>query len=279
MTPQYRTIQIGSIEIGPNKPLAILTGPCSIESEEHCLRCAELLSRIFKNLPVSWIFKASYDKANRSSHTTYRGVGMDEGLRILQRVQNEFGVPVVSDVHTPQEAEAVAQVCDLLQLPAFLCRQTDLTLAAAKTGKPLHIKKGQFMAPWDMQSVVKKVESCQNYNILLCDRGTSFGYNYLISDMRAIPVMQETGYPVCFDATHSVQMPGAHGTSSGGQRQFVPTLAKAAVAAGCDALFMESHPDPEHALSDKDLVLNLQDLPALLDVVIRLRTALQAPSP
>lgn len=256
--------------IGKGQKLTIMSGPCVIESEEHALRTAEELKKLFSEFPINYIYKSSYDKANRSSYKSFRGPGLQEGLRILQKVQKEFDLPVVTDVHSPEEATAVGQVCDVIQIPAFLCRQTDLIVAAAKTGKPVNVKKGQFMAPWDMGNVVDKMRTAGNENVILTDRGATFGYNNLVSDMRAIPIMQGFGVPVCFDATHSVQLPGGKGETSGGQREFIPVLAKAAVAAGVNCLFMEAHNDPEHAKSDAGAVLDFKDLPELLKVLVKL---------
>jgi 2-dehydro-3-deoxyphosphooctonate aldolase (KDO 8-P synthase) len=243
--------------------LLMMSGPCVIESEAHTLHCAETLVKIFDEVGVTLVFKASYDKANRSSIDSFRGPGLDEGLRILQKVKDEFGIPVVTDVHTPQEATAVGEVVDMIQIPAFLCRQTDLLVAAAKSGKVVSIKKGQFMAPWDMEHVLEKVTP-HNDQIILVDRGTSFGYNNLVSDMRAIAVMKRFGFPVCFDASHSVQLPGGCGKQSGGQREFIPVLARAAVAAGADCLFMETHPNPAEAMSDAASVMPFEAMPRLL---------------
>ncbi len=265
---EKRQSAIGSFFVGEGQPLCVMSGPCVIESEEHTMRCAEQLKKIASRLPIHFIFKASYDKANRSSVHTFRGPGIEEGLRILEKVKKELELPVVTDVHLPEEAHAVAEVCDLLQIPAFLCRQTDLILAAAATLKPVHVKKGQFMAPWDMQQVVEKVRSCGNHNIILCDRGASFGYNNLVSDMRSIPIMQAMNVPVTYDASHSVQLPGGLGNSSGGDRKFIPTLAQAAIAAGCDALFIESHLNPDEAKSDKATVFPLDQLEALLQKLV-----------
>jgi 2-dehydro-3-deoxyphosphooctonate aldolase (KDO 8-P synthase) len=248
-------LDIKGVSIGEGTPLAIIAGPCVMESEEHTLRMAEDLKQLVARHPFSFIFKASYDKANRSSIHSFRGPGVEEGLRILERVRREWDLPVLTDVHTPEEAIQAAQVCDLIQIPAFLCRQTDLIAAAGKTGAAINVKKGQFLAPWEMKNVVEKILSCGNERILLTDRGTSFGYNNLVSDFRAIPIMQALGFPVCFDATHAVQLPGGLGHCSGGQREFVPILAKAAVAAGCNAVFLEVHPDPAHAKSDAATVL------------------------
>jgi 2-dehydro-3-deoxyphosphooctonate aldolase (KDO 8-P synthase) len=268
--PRIRTVSIGSLEIGPESPLVIFCGPCVIEGEEFTLRAAEFLKNLFGDLGIGLVFKASYDKANRSSIQGFRGVGMDEGLRILEKVKNEFDLPVVSDVHTVEEVRAAQEIIDVLQVPAFLSRQTDLILAAAKSGRVVEVKKGQFLAPWDMEQVVHKVTSEGNHNLLLVDRGTSFGYNNLVSDMRGIPIMQKLGYPVGFDATHSVQLPGGNGTSSGGQREFVPPLAKAALAAGANFLFMEAHPNPEEAKSDKAAQIPFSALASLLNSLKRL---------
>ncbi len=259
-----RSVPIADIIVGEGHPFAVMCGPCVIESEDHCLRSAEELQRIFAKQEIPLIFKSSYDKANRSSVHSFRGLGIQEGLRILQRVKNELGLPILTDVHTPEETLMAGEVCDVVQIPAFLCRQTDLLLAAGRTGKVVNVKKGQFMAPWDMGNVVKKIQSTGNSKVILVDRGTMFGYNYLVNDMRCIPIMQEFGVPVCFDATHSVQKPGGKGDTSGGERQFIPTLAKAAVAAGCDCVFMEAHHDPAQAKSDADSVLDFKDLPRLL---------------
>ena len=250
--------------IGKGQPLSIMCGPCVIESEEHCLRCAEVLKSIFAKRKINLIFKSSYDKANRLSLSSFRGPGLKEGLRILARVKKEFGLPIVSDIHLPDEAEEAAKVCDIIQIPAFLCRQTDLVVAAAQTGAVINLKKGQFVAPWNMEPIVEKIRATGNQNIILTDRGTSFGYNNLVSDMRAIPIMQSFGVPVCFDATHSVQLPGGQGGTSGGQREFIPILAKAALAAGADCLFIEAHPDPANAKSDAGSVLDFNNLPDLL---------------
>ncbi len=269
-----KSIRIANFSIGKDEPLAILAGPCVIESESHTLRCAEKLQRIVSRHSMSYIFKASYDKANRSAGSSFRGPGLDEGLKILARVRGEFGLPVVTDVHTAEEATAAGEVCDMIQIPAFLCRQTDLILAAGRTKAAVNVKKGQFLAPWDMQNVVDKLLSCGNDRILLTDRGTSFGYNNLVSDFRAIPIMQKLGFPVCFDATHSVQLPGGLGSATGGQREFVAPLAKAAVAVGCNALFLEAHPSPSQAKSDASSVLSFEALEALLIEVEKIYDAL-----
>lgn len=266
-------VKIKDFCIGKDQPLVMICGPCVIESEEHCLRSAETLKKIFSKTSIRFIFKSSYDKANRSAHDSFRGPGLDEGLRILQKVKEEFDLPLTSDIHWPEEVSAASRVLDILQIPAFLCRQTDLILAAANTKAIINVKKGQFMAPWDMKNVVEKIRSQGNTNIILTDRGTSFGYNNLVSDMRSIPIMQGFGTPVCFDATHSVQLPGGLGTSSGGQREFIPTLAKAAIAVGANCLFMEVHPNPKEAKSDASSVIDFKDLPSLLRQLERLYQA------
>jgi 2-dehydro-3-deoxyphosphooctonate aldolase (KDO 8-P synthase) len=258
-----RDVSIQNFKIGKGQPLAVMSGPCVIESEPLALDTARFLKELFDFLEINFIYKSSYDKANRSSYSSFRGPGIKEGLRILDKVKSTFNVPIISDIHSPEDAKEAAKVCDILQIPAFLCRQTDLIVAAAETGKVISVKKGQFLAPWDMDNVVKKIESTGNHQIILTDRGTTFGYNNLVSDMRGIPIMQKLGYPVCFDASHSVQIPGGHGTSSGGQREFIPTLARAAVASGCNCIFMESHPDPKNAKSDKDSVMPFDEMKEL----------------
>lgn len=244
--------------------LVVMSGPCVIESEEHCLSAAGELKKICLDCGIDLIFKSSYDKANRSSGSSFRGPGVEEGLKILSRVKEELDLPIVSDIHLPEQALLAAEVCDIIQIPAFLSRQTDLLIAAADTGAIINIKKGQFMSPWDMVNAIEKIRSRGNDKIILTDRGASFGYNNLVSDMRAIPVMQKFGCPVCFDASHSVQLPGGLGAASGGQREFIPTLARAAIAAGADCLFIESHPDPDNAKSDAASVYDFRDLPGLL---------------
>ncbi len=266
-------VDLGSFKIGKNQPLAILSGPCVIESEDHALAAAEKLKEMCDLLDIHLVYKSSYDKANRSSFYSFRGPGLQEGLRILEKVKKEFNIPILTDVHSPEEARAAGPVCDILQIPAFLCRQTDLIVAAAETRAVINVKKGQFMAPWDMGNVVQKILSTGNQKIILTDRGSTFGYNNLVSDMRSIPIMQKFGFPVCFDATHSVQLPGSNESSSGGQREFIPTLAKAAVAAGANCLFIESHPDPSKAFSDKDSVVPFSALPGLLKVLKKLYEA------
>jgi 2-dehydro-3-deoxyphosphooctonate aldolase (KDO 8-P synthase) len=263
-------VSIGSITIGAGHPLVLIGGPCAIEGESFMLDLAIRLRDITAKAGVPFIFKSSYDKANRTSIRSYRGPGLSEGLEILQKIKDVVGVPVLSDVHEVGEVAAAAAVLDVLQIPAFLCRQTDLVVAAAQTGKPVNVKKGQFLAPWDTKNIVEKVRSVGNEQVLLTERGASFGYNNLVADMRSLVVMRSFDVPVVFDATHSVQLPGGAGTASAGQREFVPYLARAAVATGCDALFMEIHPDPDHAPSDGPNMLRLDDLPALLAQVTQI---------
>lgn len=270
-----KDIPLPRFAIGKGHPLVIFSGPCVIESEDLALFTAETLKNLCDKLGINLVYKSSYDKANRSSFSSFRGPGLEEGLRILEKVKKTFDLPIITDVHSPEEAISAASVCDVLQIPAFLCRQTDLITAAASTQAIINVKKGQFMAPWDMENVVQKIRSAGNEKIILTDRGTTFGYNNLVSDMRSIPIMQKFGVPVCFDATHSVQLPGGHGTSSSGQREFIPTLAKAAIAAGCNCLFLESHPTPSQAKSDKDSVVPFANLPMLLEQLNALYTLIQ----
>jgi 2-dehydro-3-deoxyphosphooctonate aldolase (KDO 8-P synthase) len=272
-------VRVGRVRIGGDAPLALIGGPCAIEDEKHALMTAERLAAIAADHGIPFVYKSSYDKANRSSGEGYRGPGLVEGLRILRRVRDEIGVPVLSDVHQVAEVEPAAQVLDVLQIPAFLCRQTDLVVAAARTGRPVNVKKGQFLAPADMRNVVDKIRGTGNEQILLTERGSAFGYHNLIVDMRGLVQMRELGYPVVFDATHSVQLPGAAGTRSGGERRFVPALARAATAVGIDALFMEMHEDPDRTLadgrplSDGPNMLRIDDLPALLREIRGIRAA------
>ncbi|MGH7312953.1 MAG: 3-deoxy-8-phosphooctulonate synthase [Candidatus Rokuibacteriota bacterium] len=279
MTSPPRQVRVGSITIGGGHPLVLIGGPCAIESEKHALMTAERLAGIAADRRVPFIYKSSYDKANRSALDGYRGPGLKEGLRILRRVRDTVGVPVLSDVHQVEEVAPAAEILDILQIPAFLCRQTDLIVAVARAGKAVNIKKGQFLAPEDMTNVVDKVRSAGNEAILLTERGTSFGYHNLVVDMRGLVQLRALGYPVIFDATHSVQLPGAAGTRSGGERRYVPALARAAVAVGVDALFMEMHEDPDRTLpdgrplSDGPNMLRIDDLPGLLDIVGAIRAA------
>jgi len=262
-----KTITIGNFCVGGSAPVAVIAGPCVIESRDSALRHAEALKERADRVGVPYIFKASYDKANRSSLRSFRGPGLEKGLEILAEVKKQLELPVLTDVHEIGQVKRVREVADILQIPAFLCRQTDFVVAVAKAGKIVNVKKGQFLAPWDMGNVVEKIRSAGNEQILLTERGASFGYNNLVSDMRSLVVMRELGYPVVFDATHSLQLPGGLGHSSGGERKYIPALARAGCAAGIDALFMEVHEDPDHALSDGPNSLALKDFEALLRVV------------
>jgi len=272
---QSRRVSVGPVEIGGGRPLALIAGPCVIESEAEALATARRLRDIAREAGVPFIYKSSYDKANRSSIDSYRGPGLAEGLRILEKVRAEAGVPVLSDIHAEHEIDAASRVLDILQIPAFLCRQTDLLVKAARTGKPVNIKKGQFMAPWDMKNVVRKMEESGNRDVLLTERGFMFGYNNMVVDMRSLVLMREHGCPVVYDATHSLQLPGGEGTRSGGQRELVPDVTRAAVAVGVDALFMEVHPDPDRAPSDGPNMIRTDDLPALLDQILSIDRALR----
>lgn len=255
------------------KELTLLAGPCVIESEEMVLEIAERMKMIAEHIKVDYYFKASFDKANRTSIHSYRGPGIEEGLRILKKVKDTYELKIVTDIHEPWQAEPVSKVADMIQIPAFLCRQTDLLVAAAKTGKIINVKKAQFLAPWDMKNVVTKLEESGNKNIMLCERGTSFGYNALMVDMTGIREMQKFGYPVVFDATHSVQKPGGKGTATGGNREHAEPLAKAAIAAGADALFFEVHPDPDHALSDGPNMVCLKEFEEMMKRILRVYEA------
>ena len=259
-----KEIKIGTVTIGGKAPIALITGPCQLESRDHTMFMAEAIAKACAPTGTGFIFKASYDKANRSSISTQRGIGMDEGLKILAEVRDAFGCPVLTDVHDAAQCAPAGEVVDVIQIPAFLCRQTDLLLAAGKTGRAINVKKGQFLAPWDMGNVAEKIASTGNENIMLCDRGTSFGYNTLVSDFRGLPTMAATGYPVVFDATHSVQQPGGQGTTSGGQREFAPVLARAACAVGVSALFIETHQDPDNAPSDGPNMIPVDQMGALI---------------
>jgi len=270
---------VGPVAVGRGRPLALIAGPCVMEPNDMTLTIARRLVEICGRLEMPLIFKASFDKANRTSKSSYRGFGLEEGLKVFERVKAETGLPVTTDVHESHQAAPIAEVVDLLQIPAFLARQTDLLEASARTGRPMNVKKGQFMAPWDMANVVTKVTGQSKAGLLLTERGTTFGYGRLVNDFRAIPQMQATGAPVVFDATHSVQLPsaGAGGTATGGEREMVPYLTKAAVAAGCDALFLEVHPRPDEALSDGPNALRLDDLAGLLRTCLRIREAISVP--
>ncbi len=259
-----RHVTVGDIEIGNDLPLVVIAGPCVLESRQHALECAGALAEIAARLGIGLIYKTSFDKANRTSIAGERGLGLGDGLPILAEVREATGLPVLTDVHLPEQCAPVAEAVDVLQIPAFLSRQTDLVVAAAETGCALNIKKGQFLAPWDMKNVVAKAEAAGNTNVMVCERGVSFGYNTLVSDMRALPELAATGCPVVFDATHSVQQPGGQGTASGGQREFVPVLARAAVAVGVAAVFIETHPDPDNAPSDGPNMIPLGEIEGLI---------------
>ncbi|MFC1657950.1 3-deoxy-8-phosphooctulonate synthase [Candidatus Omnitrophota bacterium] len=270
-----KAVKLGGVRIGKGKPLVLIAGPCVIESEALCLSAAGAIKGICAKLHTPFIFKSSYDKANRTSVDSFRGPGLEAGLKILAKVKEKLDIPVISDVHCKEELKKAARVLDAIQIPAFLCRQTDLLLAAAKTGKTVNIKKGQFLAPWDALSIIKKIESAGNKNILITERGVSFGYNNLVSDFRALAIMRDFGYPVIYDATHSVQLPSSLGKASGGQRQFVSGLARAAVAFGCDGLFIEVHPRPEKAPCDGPNMIDLVQLEKLLREVRAIEKALK----
>jgi 2-dehydro-3-deoxyphosphooctonate aldolase (KDO 8-P synthase) len=271
---EARLVRVGGYECGSGRALLWITGPCVIETHDSTLAIAEALRKIADRLQLNLIFKASFDKANRTSSKSFRGPGLDKGLETLAAVKQRTGLPVTTDVHETHQAAPVAQVCDLLQVPAFLARQTDLIVACGETGKPVNVKKGQFMAPWDMKNVVSKMNEVGNSQLLLTERGVTFGYGNLVSDMRSIPLMQDLGRPVIFDATHSVQMPGAAGDRSGGDRRMIPYLAKAATAVGCDGIFVETHPDPDKALSDGPNTIALAHLPNLIACCLRIHRAI-----
>ena len=261
---ETKQIKIGNVVIGGAAPIALITGPCQLETRDHTMFMAEAIAKACSATGTGFIFKASYDKANRSSISTQRGIGMDEGLKILAEVRDAFGCPVLTDVHDAAQCAPAGEVVDVIQIPAFLCRQTDLLLEAGRTGRAINVKKGQFLAPWDMGNVAEKIASTGNDAIMLCDRGTSFGYNTLVSDFRGLPTMAQTGYPVVFDATHSVQQPGGQGTTSGGQREFAPVLARAACAVGVSALFIETHQDPDNAPSDGPNMIPIDQMAQLI---------------
>jgi len=271
-----KAITVGNIHIANHLPLVLLAGPCVIEGEDFTLKAAEAIAAIAAKVDIPLVFKSSFDKANRTSKDGFRGPGMDEGLRILQRVKDELGLPVVTDIHESHQVAAVAEVADILQTPAFLCRQTDFIAAVAGCGKPVNIKKGQFLAPWDMRHVLEKAQATGNENIMLCERGASFGYNNLVSDMRSLLVMREFGAPLVYDATHSVQQPGGLGGATGGNREYVPGLSRAAVATGVAALFMEVHPDPDQAMSDGPNSLALDDLENVLTTLKQIDAVVKA---
>lgn len=262
-----RQFQIGKVRVGNDLPFVLIAGPCQIESREHAMTTASAISEACGRLGIPFIYKSSYDKANRSSLNSRRGVGLKVGLEVLAEVKERLGCPVLTDVHLPEDCRPAAEVVDVLQIPAFLCRQTDLLLAAGETGRAVNVKKGQFLAPWEMENVARKITSTGNEKVLLCDRGTFFGYNNLVSDFRGLPVMASMGFPVVFDATHSVQQPGGLGQTSGGQRQFAPVLARAAVSIGVAAVFMETHEDPDSAPSDGPNMIPLAQMPAILQLL------------
>ena len=263
-----RIVRVRDLEIGNQLPFVLIAGPCQIESEAHAFEIAEALTEIAKRAGIGLIYKSSFDKANRTSAAAARGVGMAKGLAILAAVRERFAIPVLTDIHTAEQCDPAAEAVDVLQIPAFLCRQTDLLIAAGETGRTVNVKKGQFLAPWDMANVAAKIADTGNESILLTERGASFGYNTLVSDFRALPIMARTGYPVVFDVTHSVQQPGGQGTSSGGQREFAPPLARAAAAIGVAALFIETHQDPDHAPSDGPNMIPIADMPRLIEKLI-----------
>ena len=258
-------VKCANFEIANDKPFTLIAGPCQLESEKHAIKISSELKKITSKLGINFIYKTSFDKANRTSLKGKRGLGLDKSLPIFDKIRKEIGVPVLTDIHTPEQCSIVANHVDVLQIPAFLCRQTDLLIAAAKTGKIINVKKGQFLAPWDMTNVIKKIEESGNKNILITERGASFGYNTLVSDMRALPIMAKFGFPIVFDATHSVQQPGGMGEKSGGQREFVPYLAKAAIAVGVGAIFIETHEDPDNAPSDGPNMVPLNEIKILLE--------------
>ncbi|TLP49053.1 3-deoxy-8-phosphooctulonate synthase [Cohaesibacter sp. CAU 1516] len=264
MTAPNKVVSAGSVQFGNHLPLSVLAGPCQMESREHALEMAAALKEISDNLNIGIVYKSSFDKANRTSLNSQRGIGLEKALPIFAEIKEKYGLPVVTDIHEADQCQAVAEVVDILQIPAFLCRQTDLLVSAAKTGAVINVKKGQFLAPWDMRNVTAKIVDSGNANVMLTDRGTSFGYNTLVTDMRGLPIMAETGAPVIFDATHSVQQPGGQGSTSGGQREFVPVLARAAVAVGVAGLFIETHEDPDRAPSDGPNMVPIKELEGLL---------------
>jgi len=263
-TGKQHIVNVGSVRFGNNLPLALIAGPCAMESRDHALEMASALKEISSKLGIGLVYKSSFDKANRTSGSSARGIGITKAMEIFAEIKEKFAFPLITDVHENDQCAEVAKVVDVLQIPAFLCRQTDLLLAAAKTGKAINVKKGQFLAPWDMANVAEKIRSAGNPDVMLCERGASFGYNTLVSDMRSLPIMAETGAPVIFDATHSVQQPGGKGSTSGGQREFVPVLARAAVAVGVAGVFIETHQDPDTAPSDGPNMIPLRELEGLL---------------
>jgi len=264
LNKKIKNLVLNNLEISNDKPFILIAGPCVVESKDHALEMATKIKSICEELNINFIYKSSFDKANRTSINSNRGIGLKNTLKIFEYLKKNLKINIITDVHEKEQCNEIAEIVDILQIPAFLCRQTDLLIAAAKTNKAVMVKKGQFLAPWEMSNIIKKLTVAGAKNILLCERGTSFGYNNLVSDMRSIPIMQETGWPVIFDATHSVQQPGGKGTSSGGQRQFVPCLAKAAVAIGVSGVFLETHEDPDNAPSDGPNMININNLKELL---------------
>jgi 2-dehydro-3-deoxyphosphooctonate aldolase (KDO 8-P synthase) len=264
-----RTVEVGPLSIANDRPFVLIAGPCALESQAHALETSHALVELTRKLGIGLIYKSSFDKANRTSLGSERGLGLETSLPILAEVRETWGCPVLTDIHLPEQCGPVAEAVDVLQIPAFLSRQTDLLLAAAETGRAINVKKGQFLAPWDMENVASKLASTGNHKIMLCERGVSFGYNTLVSDMRSLPIMARTGYPVVFDATHSVQQPGGQGGTSGGQREFVPVLARAAISIGVAAVFMETHQDPDKAPSDGPNMVYLKDLPGILEALVQ----------
>jgi 2-dehydro-3-deoxyphosphooctonate aldolase (KDO 8-P synthase) len=265
---ETREVQAGQVVIGAGNPIVFIAGPCVIESEKHALNCAEKILKIMEKAGIPYIYKSSYDKANRTSVSSYRGPGIKKGLEILKKVKETFNIPVLSDVHKEEEIDQASDVLDILQVPAFLCRQTDLVVKVAQSGRVVNVKKGQFLAPWDVKNIITKIQSVGNNRITITERGASFGYNNLVSDFRALPIIREFGFPVIYDATHSVQLPGGAGESSSGEKKFVPVLTRAAVAAGCDGIFMEVHPDPDNAPCDGPNMLKIDELPELLEQIL-----------
>ena len=268
--PAQHHISIGNLKMGNDLPFVLIAGPCQMESREHAFEMCGAIKEITTKLGIPLIYKSSFDKANRTSLKGTRGIGLENGLPVFEEIRSKMSLPVITDIHTAEQCEIVAKSVDVLQIPAFLCRQTDLLVAAAKTGKPINIKKGQFLAPWDMKNVAEKIASTGNDNIMLCERGVTFGYNTLVNDMRALPIMAETGYPVVFDATHSVQSPGGKGNATGGDRKMVPPLARAAVAIGVAAVFMEAHQDPDHAPSDGPNMVKLNEIESVLRTMMQI---------
>ena len=265
---KHKLVRCGKLDISNSNPFTLIAGPCQLENEKHALNVANELKKITQKLGIGLIYKTSFDKANRTSLKGKRGAGLEKSLPVFDKIKKDLGIPVLTDVHTSEQCEIISKHVDVLQIPAFLCRQTDLLVAAAKTGKVINVKKGQFLAPWDMQNVTKKIEESGNKNILVTERGASFGYNTLVSDMRSLPIMAKNGYPVVFDATHSVQQPGGMGDKSGGQREFIEHLARAAIAVGVAALFIETHPDPDNAPSDGPSMVPLSQMPSLLKQLV-----------